>query len=375
MVTMRDTLVYLGTYTEKSPDGGGSKGVYVAPLNAATGQLGEPRVAAELENPSFVAISRDHRFLYAVSEVAVADATGEKSGFVSAYSIGADGGLTALNRVSSGGADPCHIVVSRSGRTVAVANYSSGSTVALAVNADGSLGKATIDRHVGHGPNAQRQEAPHAHSVDFTSDDRFLLSCDLGADRVYLYRHDVRTGAISPHAPPGVGLEPGSGPRHLALHPSGRYVYVIVELTSGIATFAWNASAGRMVQRQTISTLPFGYTAPSTTAEIVVHPTGRFVYGSNRGHDSIAAFSVDARNGRLTALGTTPTGGKAPRSFAIDPSGRWMLVANQLSNQVVSFAIDQRTGALEPTGDSVALPRPVCVLFLPSSPPTSRPSR
>lgn len=369
---MSEVLIYLGTYTENRPDGAGSKGIYRARLDQTTGALGATTLATELTNPSFVAVSRDHRFLYAVSEVAVADATGEKSGFVSAYSIGTDGGLTALNRVSSGGADPCHITVSRSGRTVAVANYSSGSTIAVGVNADGSLGKATIDRHVGHGPNTQRQEAPHAHSVDFTPDDRFLLSCDLGADRVYLYRHDVRTGAIAPHVPRFVALEPGSGPRHLALHPSGRYVYVIAELTSAIGIFAWDATAGRMVQRQSISTLPFGYTAPSTTAEIVVHPSGRFVYGSNRGHDSIAAFSVDAKNGRLTSLGTTPTGGKAPRSFAVDPSGRWMLVANQLSNQVVSFAIDQQTGALEPTGSVVALSRPVCVLFVPSSTNASR---
>ena len=364
---MSDVLVYLGTYTEKRPDGNGSKGIYRARFNQATGKLGELSLAAELENPSFLAVSPDRRFLYAVAEVGVAGTNGEPTGGVASYAIAADDSLKLINRVPSLGADPCHVAVSRSGRTVAVANYSSGSTVTLHANTDGSLGKTSRDVHHGHGPKTDRQKEAHAHSVNFSSDDSLLLSCDLGADRVYIYRHDARTGAITPHAPPFVGLEPGAGPRHLALHPSGRYAYVIAELSNTIAAFAWSATNGSLRQMQTISTLPFGYTSQSGTAEIVVHPTGRFVYGSNRGHDSIASFAVDARDGRLTLLAHTPTGGKAPRSFAIDPSGRWLIAANQLSDSLVMFAIDQGTGALKPTGVMSALPRPVCVLFVPPS--------
>jgi 6-phosphogluconolactonase len=352
-------FVYIGTYTENRPDGGGSKGIYVTRLDQATGKLGAFAVAAELKNPSFVAASRDARFLYAVSEV------GDPEGSVSAYSIGADGGLTLLNTVPSGGADPCHITVSRSGRTVAVANYSSGTTSSYRVGPNGALTAATVDRHSGHGPNAERQKAPYAHSVDFSEGDRFLLSSDLGADRIYLYRHDARTSAIAPHKPAFVALEPGAGPRHLALHPSGRYAYVIAELSNTVGAFAWNGATGTLRQTQTISTLPFGLTTPSFTAEIAVHPSGRFLYGSNRGHDSIATFGIDARAGRLTLLGHTPTGGKAPRGFAIDPSGRWLIAGNQLSDQLVTFAIDQATGALTRTGEAVTLPRPVSVLFVP----------
>lgn len=360
---MPDNLVYLGTYTEHAPNA--SKGIYAAHFDPATGKLSAPTLVAELENPSFVAVSHDRRFLYAVSEVGTADASGKKTGFVAAYSIGAGGKLTPLNRVPSNGADPCHISVSRSGRTVAVANYTGGSTVSYLVKPDGSLGAITTDQHVGHGPNKERQEAAHAHSANFANDDHMLMSCDLGADAVYMYRTDDAKGSIAPRRPASVHVEPGSGPRHLAIHPSARYVYVINELTNTIGVFAFDAAKGTLVQRQSISTLPLGTTVANSTAEIVVHPNGRFVYGSNRGHDSIAVFSVDARDGRLTALGHTPTGGKAPRSFAIDPTGRWLLAANQLSNNINSFAIDPQKGTLTPTGATLAVAKPVCVLFVP----------
>jgi 6-phosphogluconolactonase len=358
---MPETLVYIGTYTDRAPNA--SKGIYAARFDPESGRLSAPTLVAELENPSFVAVSPDRRFLYAVSEVGAPDASGRKTGFVAAYAIGADGKLSPLNRVPSNGADPCHIAVSRSGRTVAVANYTGGSTASFLVNSDGSLGTATTDQHVGHGPNTQRQEQAHAHSVDFAANDHLLLSCDLGADAVYLYRHDDAKGSIAPRRPASVAVEPGSGPRHLVVHPSARYVYVINELTNNVGVFAWNPSAGALVQRQSISTLPVGTTVANSTAEIAVHPTGRYVYGSNRGHDSIAVFSVDARDGRLTALGHTPTGGKAPRNFAIDPSGRWLLAANQLSDNIHSFAIDPQKGTLTSTGATLAVARPVCILF------------
>jgi 6-phosphogluconolactonase len=362
---MPENLVYIGTYTERTPNA--SKGIYAAHFDPATGKLSTPTLVAELENPSFVAVSRDRRFLYAVSEVGTADATGKKTGFVAAYSIGAGGKLTLLNRVPSNGADPCHISVSRSGRTVAVANYTGGSTVSYLVKPDGSLGASTTDQHVGRGPNKERQEAAHAHSANFAADDHLLLSCDLGADAVYIYQCDDAKGKITPHRPASVHVEPGSGPRHLAIHPSARYAYVINELTNSIGVFAFDPAKGTLVQRQSISTLPAGTTVANTTAEVVVHPNGRFVYGSNRGHDSIAVFSVDARDGRLTAIGHTPTGGKAPRSFAIDPTGRWLLAANQLSNNIDSFAIDPQKGTLTPTGATLALAKPVCVLFVPDA--------
>jgi 6-phosphogluconolactonase len=364
---MSELLVYVGTYTERTPDS--SKGIYSARFDTATGRLSALSAVAELQNPSWVTPSRDGRFLYAVSEVGVPDVTGVPAGQVVAYAIGADGKLTELNRLSSRGADPCHLAVSRTGRTVAVANYTGGSVATYHVADDGRLAAASRDQHVGKGPNVQRQERAHAHSTDFAADDRLLLSCDLGNDRVYVYRHDPRAGTISAHKPAFVGLEPGAGPRHLALHPSGRYAYVVTELSSSVAMFAWNPGAGTLVQRQTVSTLPVGATvADNSTAEIVAHPTGRFVYVSNRGHDSIAVFSVDARNGHLTLLANTPTGGGTPRNFAVDPSGRWLLAANQRSNSIVTFAVDTSTGTLSPSGATIAVPRPVCVAFAPTAP-------
>jgi 6-phosphogluconolactonase len=367
---MSELQLYVGTYTDRAP--GASKGIWSARFDTATGKLSAAAAAAELANPSWVTPSRDGRFLYAVSEVGAPDAGGVPAGQVVAYAIDESGRLTELNRVSSRGADPCHLAVSRTGRAVAVANYTGGSTVWFSVGADGRLGAATSDQHSGKGPNAERQERAHAHSVDFTADDRYLLSCDLGNDRVYVYRHEPDAGTIGAHRPAFVNVEPGSGPRHLALHPSGRYAYVLAELASAVATFAWNASDGTLVQRQRVSTLPIGTTAENSTAEIVVHPTGRFVYASNRGHDSIAVFSVDVRNGHLTLLDHTPTGGRTPRNFAVDPGGRWLLAANQRSDTIVTFAIDPTKGTLTRTGTPVSVPRPVCIAFRTTSTPSTR---
>lgn len=361
---MSELLVFVGTYTE--PAAGGSKGIYAARFDTTTGKLSDATPVAELKNPSWVTVSPDRKFLYAVSEVGVPDATGTPAGLVVAYAIGEGGTLTELNRMSSGGADPCHLGVDRAGRTVAVANYTGGSIAAYPVGADGRLGAASKDQHVGKGPNAERQEGPHAHSVDFVADDRLLLSCDLGTDRIYVYRHDPRTGAVAAHKPAFIALEPGVGPRHLAVHPSKRYVYACTELTSHVAAFAWNPSAGTLVQRQSIPTVPLGTPPSNSTAEIAVHPNGRFVYVSNRGHDSIAVFSVDARSGRLTRLANTPTGGNVPRHFAIEPSGRWLLAANQKSDSIVTFAIDPTKGTLTPNGATLTVPRPVCIAFSPA---------
>lgn len=363
---MSELLVYLGTYTEHTPDGKGSKGVYSARFDTATGRFSALAPVATVENPSWVTPSRDGRFLYAVSEVGVPGEKGTTTGYVVAYAVAADGALTELNRLPSGGADPCHLAVSRTGRTLAVANYTGGSIDTFHVGADGRLSAASHDQHTGTGPNRERQEKAHAHSVNFSSNDRLLLSCDLGNDHVYLYRHDQGTGRISPHAPASVGLEPGTGPRHLAVHPSNRYVYVLGELRGTISTFAWNAERGTLVQRASVSTLPLGTTVSNTGAEIVVHPSGRFVYASNRGHDSIAVFAVDPRDGRLSRLANTPTGGSSPRNFAIDPSGRWLVAANQRSDDLVSFAIDATKGTLTPSGATLAVPRPVCIAFHPA---------
>jgi 6-phosphogluconolactonase len=361
---MSELLVYVGTYTERTPDGSGSKGIYAARFDTTTGKLSGLTAAAELQNPSWVTVSGDRRFLYAVSEVGVADATGKPAGLVVAYSIGGDGALTELNRVSSGGADPCHLAVDRTGRTVAVANYTGGSTAAFHVGTDGRLGAASKDQHVGKGPNAERQEAPHAHSVNFVADDRLLLSCDLGNDRVYVYRHDPRTGAIAAHKPAFVGLEPGAGPRHLAMHPSKRYVYVLTELTSHVAMFAWNPSAGTLVQRQSVSTVPLGTAPSNSTAEIVVHPNGRFVYASNRGHDSIAVFNVNPETGKLTFIAAQGQGVKWPRNFVLDPTGAWLLVGNEQGNSITVYSVDPETGELHPTENRLETPKPSCLRFL-----------
>ncbi|HEY8506629.1 MAG TPA: lactonase family protein, partial [Gemmataceae bacterium] len=333
--------VYIGTYT-----GGDSKGIYLLELDAATGKLTEKGLAGEAVNPSFLAIHPNRRFLYAVGEVN--QLGGKRTGGVSAFAIDPGSGkLKLLNQQPSRGAGPCHIVTDHRGTNVLVANYGGGSVACLPVRDSGEVGEATaFVQHEGSSVNKRRQEGPHAHSINLDAAGRFAFVADLGLDKVLIYRFDPAKGTLTPNDPPSAQVEPGSGPRHFAFHPSGKFAYLINELTSTVTAFTYDAQSGALKPVQTISTLPEDFKGSNTTAEVQVHPSGKFVYGSNRGHDSIAMFAVDEKTGRLTFLGCEPTRGKTPRNFGIDPSGRILLAANQDSGNVVAFKIDAESGRL-----------------------------
>lgn len=353
-------LVYIGTYTR-----GESKGIYAWRFEPSTGRLAELGLAAEAMNPSFLAVHPNGRYLYAVSEVA--EFAGQKSGAVNAYQIDRHTGkLTLLNQVSSRGTGPCYVSFDVSGRYLLVANYGSGSVAALPVAPDGRLREASgFVQHTGSSINPRRQREPHAHSIQPSPDNRFVLAADLGVDKLFVYRFHPVKGSLEPHDPPFAALAPGSGPRHFTFHPSGRYVYVINELASTVTAFRWEAGSGRLRELHTVPTLPEGFAGENTTAEIRVHPNGRFLYASNRGHDSIAVFAVDPKTGLLFARGQTPSGGKTPRNFSLDPSGRYLFAANQNSNNVVIFRVDPQAGNLIPAGRQLKVPVPVCVRFVP----------
>jgi 6-phosphogluconolactonase len=353
--------VYIGTYTQT-----GGKGIYLAHLDLATGKLKlAPGFAAELANPSFLVRHPSRPLLYAVGEID--DFRGGKSGAVSALSIEPKTGrLCLLNQKPSGGAGPCHLAVDRGGKFLLVANYFGGSVACLPIAGDGRLGDAVaFDQHKGSSVNHQRQEGPHAHCVTFDAANRFAFAADLGTDRVVGYRFDADSGKLAAENPLSVATAPGAGPRHLAFHPGGRFAYLISELDSTITAFRYDAQRGLLAPLETVSTLPEGFHGASTAAEVQVHPSGRFVYGSNRGHDSIVAFAVDPDSGKLRFVAHESTQGKTPRHFAIDPTGQYLLAANQDSNSVVVFRIDQAAGKLRPTGSSIRVPAPVCVLPYP----------
>lgn len=354
---------YIGTYTGK-----GSKGIYRLDFDPATGQLSSRALVAELSNPTFLATDPSHRFLYAVNEIS--NLGGKKTGGVTGFAIDAKTGvLTPLNQQPSGGAGPCHLVVDRLGKHVLVANYVGGSVAVLPIEADGRLGNATaFIQHKGSGPNRQRQEGPHAHCVTLDAVNRFAFVCDLGLDKVLIYRYNTAAGTLTPNDPPALDLAPGAGPRHLAFHPNGRYAYVINEINSTVTACSYDANRGALKTLQTLSTLPKGFTGNNTTAEMQVHPSGKFLYGSNRGHDSIAVFAIDARTGELTPLGEQHQHIKEPRNFIIDPSGAFLIVGNQNADNLAVFQIDPQSGALKPHGTPVEVPVPVCVQLLPRGP-------
>jgi 6-phosphogluconolactonase len=355
----RRFIACIGTYT-----GSGSRGIYAFRFDADTGRAEPLGCVAEVEQPSFLAPHPNGRFLYAVGETA--RVRGTRGGSLSAFRIDrATGRLTLLNQVSLGGPGPCHLAVDATGRLLAAASYAGGNVVALPIGADGRLAPpSAFIQHEGSSINPRRQLAPHAHCVTFSPDNRFLLVADLGTDRVMIYRVDPAAGTLTPNDPPSAVVPAGSGPRHLAFHPNGRWVYVIHELNSTLETFAWDAARGALEPRDIVSTLPTGFTGKNSGAEVAVHPNGRFVYGSNRGHDSIARFAVRA-NGTLKPLGTTPCGGRHPRNFALDPTGRFLWSANRDTDNIALFRVNPRTGALTPTGQSLKVPKPVCVVFLP----------
>ena len=356
-------FVYFGTYT-----GAKSKGIYVSRFDSATGKLSDPELAVETKSPNFLAVHPNGKFLYAVGEMNTT--SGKRGSSVDAFAInGKTGKLTLLNQQSSKGGGPCHVSVDATGKCVMVANYGSGSIASLPVRADGSLGEAaTTIQHSGSSVNPGRQSGPHAHVICPSPDNRFALTCDLGLDKVLVYQLDAAAAKLIPNNPPFASVAPGAGPRHLAFSPDGKFVYVINEMKLTITAFAYEAANATMTEVQMLSTLPANYTATEkdSTAEISVHPSGKFVYGSNRGHDSIAVFAADAKTGKLTLLQNEPTQGKTPRHFAIDPTGHWLLAENQNSDSVVVFGIDTATGKLKPTGQTIIVGSPVCAVFVPA---------
>ncbi|MGA7754484.1 MAG: lactonase family protein [Candidatus Sulfotelmatobacter sp.] len=355
-------LFYVGTYTE---EGSTSKGIYAYRFDAATGEATPLGLAAETTNPSFVAPSPDGRYLYAVNEVQKYD--GPNSGGVSAFSIDrATGKLTFINEVASRGADPCYIFVDKSGKHVLVANYTGGSVAVFPILAGGKLGEATaFVQHTGHGADPKRQEGPHAHSIDLSPDNRFAFVDDLGLDEVLTYKFDASKGALTPNDPAFAKLDPGAGPRHFVLHPSGKFAYVVAEMQSTVTTLSVDWKTGSVQRLQTLSTLPKGFTGENDDAEVHVHPNGKFLYTSNRGHDSIVVYAIDPVKGTLTTIDDVPTQGKIPRSFEIDPTGKFLFAENEKSNNIVIFRIDDKTGRLSPTGQKLDVAEPVCVKFVP----------
>ena len=354
-------LLYVGTYTQ---EGSKSKGIYAYRFDPSTGESTSLGLAAETTNPSFVAIHPNGHFLYAVNEVG--NYEGANSGGVSAFSIDrATGKLTFLNEVRSRGADPCYIIVDKTGKHVLVANYTGGSIAVFPIDETGKLGEASaFVQHTGHGADPKRQEGPHAHSIDLSPDNRLAFVDDLGLDELLVYRFDSSNGTLTPNDPPFVKLDAGAGPRHFALHPSGKFAYVVAEMASSVTAMSVDLKTGKLARLQTISTLPKDFKGENDDAEIAVHPSGKFLYASNRGHDSIAVFAIDGKKGTLTKVDDVPTQGKTPRSFEIDPTGHFLLAENQKSDNIVVFRIDQNTGRLTATGQKLEVGSPVCVKFL-----------
>jgi 6-phosphogluconolactonase len=330
-------------------------------FHTANGRLTRIGSAAETPAPSFLVVHPNGHFLYAVNE------EGKNDDTVSAFAIDSKNGkLRPLNSVSARGSSPCHISLDRTGRFLAVANYGSGSVAILPLMSDGRLGSAVgFDQHHGSSVNRDRQEGPHAHSVTFSPDNRFLLSADLGLDRIFVYRFDPSTGAITPNDPPWFAVAPGSGPRHLEFHPNGRWVYLIDELSSAVELLHYDPARGALDAGQTVSTLPEGFTATNTAAEIAINAAGRVLYASNRGQDSLALFNIDPDRGSLSPKEHTSSLGKTPRYFAVDPSGQFMLLTNQDSDDLVVFTVHPSTGELRPLGPIVPkIPKPSCVVFV-----------
>jgi 6-phosphogluconolactonase len=354
-------LLFVGTYTEKE-----SKGIYAYRFDPASGELTPLGIAAETTNPSFLAIDRSSRFLYAVNELE--KYKGASSGAVSAFAIDRQTGrLSLLNEVPSRGADPCYVAFDQTGKYALVANYTGGSVAVFPVQAGGQIGEpSAFVQHVGSSLNKERQAGPHAHWIQTTADNRFAIAVDLGLDQLLVYRFNPNTGSLTPNTPPNAKLEPGSGPRHLSFHPNGKFAYVINELQSTITTFSYQASQGVLHRLNTVSTLPPSFTGANDSAEIHVHPNGNFLYASNRGHDSIALFSIDRTTGELTLADHFSTRGKTPRNFEIDPTGKFLLVANQGTDNIVVFRIDPSNGRLSPAAQTLHVPSPVALAFTPA---------
>jgi 6-phosphogluconolactonase len=354
-------LVYVGTYTAPQSS---SKGIYAYRFDARNGKMAPLGLMAETPNPTFLAVHPNGKYLYAINEIN--EYNGKQAGSVSAYSIDkATGKLTLLNTVSSASPGPCHVAVDATGKAVLVANYAGGSFASFPVMPDGKLGEAaSFIQEQGSSVNKQRQSAPHGHSVVVTKNNKFVLSGDLGTDKVRIFKLDPATARITPNTPDSAPVKPGSGPRHLAISPDQKHVYVISEMASTITTFDFNANTGAMKEIGTVSTLPDDFKGKSTTAEIMIDAKGQYLYGSNRGHDSIAVFSIDPKTALPTRIETVSTGGKTPRAFVIDPSGNYILVGNQDTHNILVLKIDHASGKLSPVNEKIELGAPVTFAFV-----------
>jgi len=349
--------LYVGTYTGKE-----SKGIYRFDFDPTTGKLTNRGLAGETTSPSFLAIHPNLKLLYAVGETD--KFKDKKTGAVSAFSIDAKtGDLKMLNQQTSGGGGPCHIVVDKQGKNVLVANYGGGNASAIPIKDDGSLAEPTgFVQHKGSEP----KQRPLAHSINLDPANKFAFVADAGLDKVYVYKFDPAKGTLMANDPAAVEIGPKTAPRHFAFHPDGKHAYTINESGSSVTTMDYDSDKGVLKPVQTLTTLPRDFSGKNSTAEVVVHPTGKFLYGSNRGHDSIAIFRIDPKTGQLTVGGHQGTDVKTPRNFVIDPNGNFLLVGNQASDSIVVFRIDPETGDLKPTDIKVECPKPVCLRFVPT---------
>jgi len=353
--------VFFGTYT---PAGGASRGIYTAQFDSVTGALSQPSLAGEASNPTFIAWRADGRTLYALSEQGTVN--GKPGGALAAFSFDpASGQLAPLNVAATNGGPLAHLNVDLAGRVAFAISYHGGEVASFPIQADGRLGPcASLVKTTGAlGPNPKRQEKPHPHSLTFSPDNRFVYVCDLGLDRIFRFAFDPATAVLTLAGE--TATAPGAGPRHSKFSADGKFLYVINELNCTVATYAVDAATGALTALQSVSTLPAGFSGESICAEIRLSPDGRFVYGSNRGHDSLAVFARDAATGQLTLVEIVPSGGKHPRNFNLSPDGRWLLSANRDTDNVVVFRVDAATGRLTPAGHEIKVPQAVCVLFAP----------
>ena len=360
IASARDYLVFFGTHSV-----GPGKGFSVAHFNSTTGELSKPQLIEVAQAPAYFIIHPNGRFLYTCNSNDFAKGyTGQT---ITAYKIDpGTGQLTFINQQSSGGADPSFIFMDASEKYLLVANYKGGSIASVETNPDGSLGKVVANIfHSGRSVDTLRQTQPYAHSVRLDPSNRFALVADLGVDRLFVYRFDSANGMLSPNNPPYVSVTPGSGPRHTAFHPNGRFLYLVNEMSSTVTTYQWDPSSGKLTELQISSTLPAGYSGKNACAEIEVSHNGKFLYASNRGHESIAVFSVNRKSGKISLVENVPSLGHSPRNFTFDPTGKWFVVTNHLSNNAVVYKVNKRNGHLTPAGEPVTVDSPFCVRFLP----------
>jgi 6-phosphogluconolactonase len=349
--------IWIGTYSQR-----GSAGIYSLRMNPETGALDAPTVAAKADNPSFLALRPDRKTMYAVNETGRFE--GKPVGAVVSFEVDAKAGtLKELNRQPTGGAAPCHLNVDPSGKCLVVANYVDGNAAAFPIAADGKLEPMSqLVKHEGHGPNAGRQKSPHAHGVTYSPAGDIVFVPDLGIDKIMAYKLDTAKGSLSPLGSATGSVEPGSGPRHIKFNPAGTFAYSINEIVATVSQFSWDAAGSELKLLRSVPSLPAAVPG-NTSAELAIHPSGKFLYASNRGHDSIAVFTLDEKSGEPKLIQNFPSGGRAPRCFALDPSGKFLLAANQETDNIVVLKIDGESGKLSDTSFSTKIPAPVCVLF------------